>query len=102
MNLLVKILNSFSPGKAVGNMTKKYLLNEPSKLVKPLGPVAPLAEIWMVQRLPVKIAAIMGKASKAKQVIDDVEEQKKKLQQVKNIYRDQASMLNVKAAILRK
>ncbi len=66
-----------------------FVVRVPEKLTRPLGPLAPIAQIWLLRKVP-KFGHIVKKASEIKAVSDDINRQKKKVQEVRAVYHEQA------------
>ncbi len=78
-----------------------FVVKLPDKLTKPLGPLAPIAQMWLLNKVP-KFGRIVKKASEVKRVSDDIERQKRKVVQVRAVYRDQSMTFRERARKLEK
>lgn len=76
--------------------TVGFIIKVPDKLTRPFGPVAPLAQMWLFGKTS-KFGQILKKAERINKTIDDVDAQKAKLNEVKRIYRAEATRLRNKA-----
>ncbi len=68
-----------------------FVVRVPEDLTRPLGPLAPITQIWLLRKPP-KFGHIVKKAGEIKAVSDDIDGQKKKVQEVRAVYRSQAQM----------
>ncbi len=75
-----------------------FRVKVPERLTRPLSPLAPIAQIWLLRKVP-KFEHIVKKASEIKSVTDDIEQQKK-VQEVRQVYRDQAVTFRSRAKTL--
>ena len=76
-----------------------FVVKVPEKLTRPLGPLAPIAQIWLLRKIP-KFGHIVKKASEIKAVSDDIDQQKKKVREVRSVYRSQAQTFRSRATSL--
>ncbi len=76
-----------------------FVVRVPENLTRPLGPLAPIAQIWLL-REPPKFGQIVKKAGEIKAVSNDIDEQNKKVQEVRAIYRSQAQTFRNRAGTL--
>ncbi len=90
------------PAAASAGFLKKlirFIVSVPEKLTRPLGPLGPLApfaQVWLLGKVP-KFGNIWHKASRIKNLTDDIETRKKNLAELKNVYREQAKTLRLRA-----
>jgi hypothetical protein len=106
LTVTVLVFAIVAPGPAYGRgffrglkRAVGFVVSVPDKITRPLGPAAPLAQMWLLGKTP-KFAKIIKKAGEANRAINDIETQKAKLNEVKLVYRTQAAELRRKAAAL--
>ena len=50
----------------------RFIVSVPERLTRPLGPLAPFAQVWLLGKVP-KFGNIWRKASRIKSVTDDID-----------------------------
>jgi len=104
--ILVLVALAFSlimPAAASAGFLKKlirFIVSVPERITRPLGPLAPIAQIWLMGKVP-KINKIWLRTKRIKDFGDSIEAQKQNLRELKQVYRDQAKILRQRAEKIR-